>query len=67
MKNAAGTFGYSGLFPVSLFLGLFCVQELMITIGSGISADYPWFYPVMVLLLILSVGGGIFSFKRMAA
>jgi len=67
MKNTAGTFGYPGLFGVSILLGLFCVQELLITIGSNISADYPWFYPVVVLLLILSVSGAFFSYKRIAS
>ena len=64
MKNTVRTLKHAGLFTVSLLLGLFCIQELLITIGAGISADYPWFYPVVVLLLMLSVSGAFFSFKR---
>jgi len=67
MKNMSYVLSYAGLCAVAGILVMFCLFELLITIGAGISTDYPYFYPFVILLLIISIGVAIFSFRRISA
>lgn len=67
MKITPGTFGKVVILIITAFLSLECLFELIITAGSDISVNYPYFIPGVIVLLGIMLFIATYTIKKLIA